>query len=440
MAFTVRRWLAMTLAGMVLTAAWRLPVDTTDASARMRMSVPPEMVRQRQLSGELRRTHRLLQQVRWIDSLVPLVIRTAVDGLAVTLPMSAAEVAAVRGADAQQRGDAEAAHPDGLWTRFHEAVRQEHEAARRPSDTLLPPGPGTVVVGYIYQPLTHGLEAAAPHDPRSRRETYVGTYDGTGYCLRVATMDRGRVVGTMAEDTARVGSGAVRQGPDDGRAGPEDDRAGSGAAGLSGPAEGPLLGPCGFYARHGLAGPRIQSWLESGAIALADARVDESREVIASSTARRSAFGLRLFGPVRPVEIERCLAGHADACTEAFLDPQGVWHSRGLALTAEDSAPLHVERASSPLHDMRGLLSDLEAEFGPDAFGRFWTSDLDVREAFEAAFEVDLTDWLMSWVDRSLGIEPSGPALPRSAALGSMLAIGLLAALATRRHRRRAIG
>jgi len=444
MAFTMKHWLTVTLACMALVAAWRLPLATRDPAAPARVQAP-EVIRQTELSGDVRRTHRVLQQVRWIDSLAPLVVGTATDGLAVTLPLSAGEVAAAarvlaaddEAGDAQMPSAGDAPPPpvrnadvDALWGRFHDAVRR-HEDAIRPRHP-------NMVVGYVYQPVTHGLTAGAPYDPRERRETYVGTHEGRGYCLQVAAMDVGQVVPAMMAEVGRASDGAIRDGEGAIRDGEGADER----------ADGRLLGPCRFYASHGLAGPRIQAWLEAGAIELAARPADGAAALAGMPDGQRGAFGLRL-GLVRPVAVERCLAGYVEACTRMFLAPgtverlgtrEAIRAANRPGMLDLQGAMLNMPGAWSPLRDMRGLLSDVEAEFGPDAFGRFWTSDLDVREAFEAAFQVDLTEWLMSWVDRSLGIEPSGPAVPRSAALGGLLAIGLLAAIATRRHRRSAIG
>ncbi len=83
------------------------------------------------------------------------------------------------------------------------------------------------------------------------------------------------------------------------------------------------------------------------------------------------------------------------------------------------------------------LLADLEAEFGADAFLRFWSSGDAVEDAFESAFGVTVGEWMTVWVDSVSGTLDPGPGLPRSASSGTMLALGLLAGIALLRNRRR---
>jgi len=85
------------------------------------------------------------------------------------------------------------------------------------------------------------------------------------------------------------------------------------------------------------------------------------------------------------------------------------------------------------------LLADLEAEFGPDRFQRFWSSELELPEAFEAAFGVGLGEWVITWVDANMRISPAGPGMSKSAALGGILALSLFAAMAGAWARRRRV-
>jgi hypothetical protein len=43
------------------------------------------------------------------------------------------------------------------------------------------------------------------------------------------------------------------------------------------------------------------------------------------------------------------------------------------------------------------LFQDLERQFGPERFARFWNSDADVSHAFEAAFDVAPGVWVRGW-------------------------------------------
>ena len=77
----------------------------------------------------------------------------------------------------------------------------------------------------------------------------------------------------------------------------------------------------------------------------------------------------------------------------------------------------------------RYLLADLEREFGPEAFTRFWTSDADVPVAFEQAFGMPLETWIMGWVESTAFTRTPGPGMPFSAKLGGLLTLMLFAAI-----------
>jgi hypothetical protein len=91
------------------------------------------------------------------------------------------------------------------------------------------------------------------------------------------------------------------------------------------------------------------------------------------------------------------------------------------------------------LPDEGYMIADLEAEFGSEAFGKFWTSDESAAAAFEDAFGVDAGTWTLSWATSVRGIDPPGPGLPRSASSGSMLAVGLLLGIAFMRARKQKV-
>jgi hypothetical protein len=86
------------------------------------------------------------------------------------------------------------------------------------------------------------------------------------------------------------------------------------------------------------------------------------------------------------------------------------------------------------------LLADLEADFGPEAFGRFWRSDAPVEMAFRDAFGIDVGPWVLSWVDRIYGTVPAGPRLAGSTTTWPLgLTLALFAAIAILFSRRRRV-
>ena len=94
-------------------------------------------------------------------------------------------------------------------------------------------------------------------------------------------------------------------------------------------------------------------------------------------------------------------------------------------------------RTGSVVDDGSYLLADLEAEFGPDAFQRFWSSEEDFEVAFERAFGIGSGEWMVGWTRGVSGSFPATPRLARSASSGSMLLIGVLLGLAYVRARKR---
>lgn len=84
------------------------------------------------------------------------------------------------------------------------------------------------------------------------------------------------------------------------------------------------------------------------------------------------------------------------------------------------------------------ILSRLEAEFGSDAFLRFWTSNQPVEAAFDTAFGIHPAEWVHRTATDLSGVVRAGP-LPSAGPAGTSvllmvlgLAWGALAALRRR--------
>ena len=84
-----------------------------------------------------------------------------------------------------------------------------------------------------------------------------------------------------------------------------------------------------------------------------------------------------------------------------------------------------------------GLLWDLEEEFGPERFQAFWSSELEVEQAFRAAFDTGFPEWVMAWGQERFGVSRVGATPPLQATVLSLLTIGILAATAIFRGRPR---
>lgn len=395
MAFGMKQWIAVTVAGMALAAAWRLPPEPAappDPSVRT-----AEQIRLDALSGEARRTSEILFRTMWADSLSALTVAGAADdGVAVMVP---------------EMGDAEEAQRQRLTERVQEQV-----------DRRAPDG-GAMAFGYAVQPHNHrGKDGAT--SLRDRTETYVGTRDGVDYCLQVRVTHERLVTETVAR----------RMTATDDRAAPLSDE----------------LGPCRFYLAFGFAGPPIQEWMERGAVEFAlEGGAVESRPArdVPDLNVVQQAFLQFFYGvPIAPrgtgsLDVDRCLAGIESACADFFevADPDDLLTPQQQEVVRRSPATGIGSKFGvfSAMQDQRYILADLEADFGREAFRAFWTSDEEVGEAFEAAFGMSTGEWMVRRVDRLVGIEEPGPGVSREASTGVMLAFGLFLGIAWLRRRER---
>lgn len=159
---------------------------------------------------------------------------------------------------------------------------------------------------------------------------------------------------------------------------------------------------------------------------------------------------MRLFGISRPpladlgVAVQACLAGRLEACARAVSDPDLITPTSGdraWLLANSPATGLDGGFAGPPfgwLDD--GLVYEWEAEFGTDAFARFWTSSEPIPEAFEAAFGVPLGAWVYEWAGRHGDVYRAGPSLPWGSVGWSLLALTALAGAATVAGMRRRVG
>ncbi len=343
-----------------------------------------EELRYLELWTEVTHAHGILQARRWSDSLSALTLRTAENGLALGTPTL------------------ERVTPEGRaeWRQLHAAQL----AALQPRDP-------DMLVGFFFQPVRHGsLEGVPTFATGSRRQTYVGVREGSSYCLQVEPLPPG------SAEFYRVDNADLRS---------------------------PLgtdLGACRLYAKYGRPGPEVNAWLETGGLGLAyDASVTPPTNTLLGPKATLPLS----FGRNRPysehVVVARCLAEDRTACRQAVLDPQ-VLAARSSA-DRGDPAWLAANTPISHVADPHGamtsfrqrsasMLADVEAEFGSEAFARFWRSSEPVPEAFQEAFGVELGDWVLGWADREIGRFRAGPA-PRAATVGwSLLTLMLLSGFA----------
>lgn len=371
MAFRLTHWLATVALSWVLIAAWRLPLDSVRPGSR---TFSEEEVRHRELEGELRLARTALDQVRRANRLPGEVLAPGEDGVTVSIPEDDAVTA-------QER------------MRLRDMVRSEVPQ--------LDPG---MRVAYAYDTGTAG-ESGLSMAQLFRVETYLGVDARGPYCIQVVVTRPGSLSGVVHEDLEGGGWSRWTRS---------------------------LLGPCTFYAEYGIAGDGIQEWLDAGGVNFAFGSRDE-QTLRWPTPPRRSFLGVGLSGR-GGLDVERCLTGQPEVCEAVFLRPRDADPTlRGQSALAIRSPVFFAGSARSGPFPAENwfLLDDLEREFGRDAFQRFWTSGEDVRSAFQAAFGVDLGEWLIRWLDNGPGIEPATPAATLASTLQGLLTIALMTGLAT---------
>ncbi|HEX6307679.1 MAG TPA: hypothetical protein VFZ69_05785 [Longimicrobiales bacterium] len=183
------------------------------------------------------------------------------------------------------------------------------------------------------------------------------------------------------------------------------------------------LGPCAFVAAYGAPGAGIAQWLRNGAFRFGDLAAAQSRDT--------APVALPLWGWLADEPaIRGCSGGRTELC-RTFLLGAGAPDTSGVMF----GLPMPYEYRS-PARGM--LLHDLERQFGPERFARFWTSDADVESAFTAAFAETPVEWVRHWARQRYGAATLGPRLAGVSVLLSVLMLGVLAsiaaAVATRRR------
>lgn len=394
MATAMKGWIALTGAGLAIVALATLPPAALRVQPR---SVLPEVERFEALSTQSRREVGVLQAMRWSDSLSQLTLRTAEDGVAY-------------GAF----GDQASADEMDTWG---QAVRDYVGGLRLRDNDLL--------VGVFLQPAGFGQPEDVPGPAIGGVHTYVGVRDGTPYCLQIDPIPTPQGV------TDRSLRFRTEWLPENG------------------------IGECRLFARYGMPGEPVLRWLEHGAIRFAggDAPRAERRRVSDDygQFAPSLPAGIPIFGLVRPDVVDRnpivgrCLAGHEDACATTVLSaaPSARFGDADYEYIEANSPLTHNARAGSGRlfgFADQYLLADLEGDAGPEAFARFWTSDDEVPEAFEAAFGVDLGSWVREWAQEEAGVYEAGPGLGAGTGLASLLTLLALAGAACFVGMRRRVG
>jgi hypothetical protein len=182
-----------------------------------------------------------------------------------------------------------------------------------------------------------------------------------------------------------------------------------------------LPNPCRVVDRFGAPGGHIGEWLDRGAWGFGSSRERvfvDYQGLRDRSYAEWPYFGTRKhpLGTANAV-AGRCMSGDPTACETAILDPIGGEDPRSELRRAAASSPVSFAELdwadASPFSYLDdSLFAELEAEFGAEAFAHFWSSEQEVPAAFEAAFGVELGDWVLAWADAQMGTSRAGPGIP----------------------------
>lgn len=378
MATGMKLWLGPVAAGCALTAVSLLPPMASEGPV-----MEPSLVETRylRLRDTISLAHDVLRATRWSDSLAALAVRSAQNGIAIGAP------------------PAERVTPAGMeeWRRLLTAELDS-----------LPHRAAEVTIGVFFQPGSHGaIEGVPSFLGGASRQTYAGVHDGSPYCLQVQPRP--------AYLYAPLDDAELRS------------------------VNGSTLGACRLYAQYGMPGRGIQAWIQDGGLMFTSRRGERPADrVIGPRSASMKPFGLLRPSSER-VQVVRCLGRDPDACAELVARPTIL--AGGSPRFGPNQMDLLARTPLADVGDRPGartpfglrslfLLDDLEAQFGHDAFGRFWTSALPFPEAFADAFGLELGTWMVSWVDEEVGLYEPGPGFRPGTLPWSLLAVMALSALA----------
>lgn len=199
-------------------------------------------------------------------------------------------------------------------------------------------------------------------------------------------------------------------------------------------------GPCAFYARFGIPGPRVAKWLEARGLdlALAPAWVATPGDTALlmpalspSGPNRKWYWDMIYWMPPRAVE---CLSGSAEACHAALVegdvgrtDPPD-W----IVVQSANSWRFTRQRVTGGDHFLAAVLRAA----GPRRFQEFWRTSLPVDSALTRVLRTPVGEWTAAW-QREVAEPPRPGPMPRLGDLLVCAALGALALGATMRNARR---
>jgi hypothetical protein len=198
------------------------------------------------------------------------------------------------------------------------------------------------------------------------------------------------------------------------------------------------LGPCAFYARFGVPGPRVRAWLTRRHFDLASVPAWDRPATTGrmQDWFRDPRTGRWWWAGVYGVDPQGlgCLAGRAAACAAAIRE-QDVEGAPAQPGPLRGVNPWELRK--QPLVGAGWFLSDVVRQAGEDRFQDFWITDLPVDTALTLALREPMGKWAVAWQRTMAPAPPLGAAVaPLDAGLGIGVALALVGALAWGIHRR----
>lgn len=368
------RWLAVGAIGCAAIVTWALPARTHEFRTGYQTDdfpTPVEREHRAALRAAVDLNARLVREA-WLETMLDRAAESKGDELVTWLP------------EAMPRPLART-----LETTFGNAFR----AAAGLSPTVTT---GYFIVGHNQG----GHPALAMMDPYGSDETYLGEIEGRPYCFtgrklrNFETIDFEQLQG-VADSQNR----ALR-----------------------------ALGTCGFYAKYGVPGGPLSAWLAAGGYRYADF-VFSDRFPRTGFISAKGRFGRNGQGIALPKQA--CASGSKEACEMLFLQPFEAGPTARVYTRGNRHPPVAAYSDGGHAWFDMAILGWLEQEYGEEAFAEFWSSELPVKEAFEAAYPVTLEIWMRDFTVRMIGPVQAGPAPSSANVFGSLLfvAAGILFSL-----------
>lgn len=412
MAFGMKGWMAATLGGMAVTAVLLLPPGTIQDAIPSALRPRPRQIKPAgerlvRLRAERRRLTDRLLRLRASGATRELLEREGEPG---TFGVYASESHGELLAELNRKSDDQTS---SMLEQYREEARDVVGGA--------PPASGDgPIVAYVALHPDDLLPSADLANEGGGGHSYLsGTLDdGTPYCALVATRRPER-------DFSRLifyaGTGSYfRQSP---------------------------LRYCHFWAKYGTPGGEIDAWYAAGGWAHGERRA--YRPDIYAPTGLPSWADRRF--DVEEYEWASGCESPDESCAGRFTDTLGMqlaWRSAVRRPSEAHTFYQDLRRVTDLAYaanlavprPAQTLLFDLERRFGEEAFLRFWTSELDVEPAFEAAFGIPLEEWMHQWTVSTFGELDGGPAVPLKDLGLSLLTLAALMGMGVFTHRHRQAG